>query len=93
MNSTKGNANKSEMIMDVNQAAVESQMLEHAVKLLIHGHTHRTAIHSFTLKEKNAYRIVLGDWYTTGNYLHYENRNFSLRNYPDDKELADLVTL
>lgn len=43
-------------IMDVNQHTVE-QVLENS-DILIHGHTHRPAIHEIYNKK----RIVLGDW-------------------------------
>ncbi|WP_445116048.1 UDP-2,3-diacylglucosamine diphosphatase [Acinetobacter sp. WZC-1] len=43
-------------IMDINQQAVE-QALEN-VDMLIHGHTHRPAIH----EQQAKHRIVLGDW-------------------------------
>ena len=42
-------AAKSDYIMDVNQAAVERTMREHDVTLLLHGHTHRPAVHRFAL--------------------------------------------
>ncbi|MEA1890839.1 MAG: UDP-2,3-diacylglucosamine diphosphatase [Pseudomonadota bacterium] len=87
-NSQQGNAEKIESIMDVNQSAVESFMLEHNVKLLIHGHTHRTAIHEFQLAGEMAHRIVLGDWYQKGNYLLHDETKFSLLSYPDDTVLA-----
>ncbi|MCK5360600.1 MAG: UDP-2,3-diacylglucosamine diphosphatase, partial [Gammaproteobacteria bacterium] len=45
MNSVKGNAEKPESIMDVNQATLESVMKGHGVNILIHGHTHRLAMH------------------------------------------------
>ena len=54
---------KSEEIMDVNQQAVEAVMTEAGVTQLIHGHTHRLAIHEFDLNGQPAKRIVLGDWY------------------------------
>ena len=50
-------------IMDVNQAAVAAAMREHDVRRLIHGHTHRPAVHRFDLDGAPAERIVLGDWY------------------------------
>ena len=56
-------ATKSEYIMDVNQAAVERTMREFDVKVLVHGHTHRPAVHRFTLDGRPALRIVLGSWY------------------------------
>jgi len=88
MTSQKGNAEKLESIMDVNQAAVEAAMLEHNVRLLIHGHTHRTAIHEFQLAGETAHRIVLGDWYQKGNYLVHNQTKFRLFSYPDDTVLA-----
>jgi UDP-2,3-diacylglucosamine hydrolase len=56
-------AAKDEYIMDVNQAAVERTMREHDVTLLVHGHTHRPAVHRFTLDGRPATRIVLGAWH------------------------------
>jgi len=63
-------------IMDVNQQAVEHCMREHAAAILIHGHTHRPAVHRFTLDGREVERIVLADWYTHGSVLVYENRGF-----------------
>ena len=40
---------KAESIMDVNQAAVEEAMRQYGVTQLIHGHTHRPAIHDLSL--------------------------------------------
>ncbi|PID45843.1 MAG: UDP-2,3-diacylglucosamine diphosphatase [Proteobacteria bacterium] len=54
---------KTQDIMDVNQQAVEQAMTEAGVTQLIHGHTHRRAIHEFELNGQRAKRIVLGDWY------------------------------
>lgn len=56
-------------IMDVNQAELESVMRKNKVYHLIHGHTHRPAIHRFTLDGSQATRLVLGDWYTQGSVL------------------------
>ena len=49
-------------IMDVNQTEVERVMTQFDVTQLIHGHTHRPAIHKFSLAGQTAKRIVLGDW-------------------------------
>jgi UDP-2,3-diacylglucosamine hydrolase len=59
-------------IMDVNQTAVERALREAGVEYMIHGHTHRPAIHDFTLDGKPAQRIVLGDWYEQGSILHVD---------------------
>ncbi|MEW6354278.1 MAG: UDP-2,3-diacylglucosamine diphosphatase [Pseudomonadota bacterium] len=60
---------KPEYIMDVHQSAVEQIMREHGVTRLIHGHTHRPAVHDFYLDARPAQRIVLGDWYEQGSVL------------------------
>ena len=54
---------KPEYIIDVFQPTVEKIMQQYNTALLIHGHTHRQAIHEFKLDGKTAKRIVLGDWY------------------------------
>jgi UDP-2,3-diacylglucosamine hydrolase len=56
-------------IMDVSQTAVETAMRSAGVMRMIHGHTHRPAIHDFALDGKPAQRIVLGDWYEQGSVL------------------------
>lgn len=50
-------------IMDVNQSAVAAAMRKHEAHRLIHGHTHRPAVHRFDLDGASAERVVLGDWY------------------------------
>ncbi|MGH8144997.1 MAG: UDP-2,3-diacylglucosamine diphosphatase [Rhodanobacteraceae bacterium] len=56
-------------IMDVNQGAVEHALRDAGVTRMIHGHTHRPAIHEFELGGIPAQRIVLGDWYEQGSVL------------------------
>ena len=56
-------------IMDVTPAEVASHMEKFAVKRLIHGHTHRPAIHELMINGESAQRIVLGDWYDQGSVL------------------------
>lgn len=53
---------KTSDIMDVNQNTVLSVMQEHQCLRLIHGHTHRPAIHNFMLNGESAQRFVLADW-------------------------------
>jgi UDP-2,3-diacylglucosamine hydrolase len=80
--SAQNNALKPEDITDVNQHAVESEMRNNGVDKLIHGHTHRPAIHNFLLDEQPATRIVLGDWYTQGSFLKCGPDGFELRSMP-----------
>ena len=42
------NAQKSQIIMDVTPEAVDEMLRQHGCRLMIHGHTHRPAIHDFT---------------------------------------------
>ena len=59
--SEDGKAQKSMEIMDVNPEEVRKTIAHHDVEILIHGHTHRPAIHRIEGREA-AYRVVLGDW-------------------------------
>ncbi|HEY0178765.1 MAG TPA: UDP-2,3-diacylglucosamine diphosphatase [Dokdonella sp.] len=63
-------------ITDVNAAAVRDAMRRHDVRRLIHGHTHRPAVHRFELDGRPAERIVLGDWYEQGSVVRAENGTF-----------------
>lgn len=65
--------------MDVNADAVADAMRKARVTRLIHGHTHRPAIHDFTLDGKSAQRIVLGDWYEQGSVLRVDAEGVELR--------------
>jgi UDP-2,3-diacylglucosamine hydrolase len=49
------------------------------VRTLVHGHTHRPAVHTFELDGQPARRIVLGDWYTQGSVLEWRDDGFELR--------------
>lgn len=60
-------------IMDITQEEVERVMGEHKVQHLIHGHTHRPAIHRFELNNKPATRTVLGPWHNEGSVLICKN--------------------
>jgi UDP-2,3-diacylglucosamine hydrolase len=53
---------KSQDIMDVNQQTVIDEMQKHDCYRLIHGHTHRPAIHDFNVNGKPAQRFVLAQW-------------------------------
>ena len=69
-------------IMDVNQAAVASTMAAHGVDILVHGHTHRPAVHRFESGGRERTRIVLGDWYETGSALSWSEGGFVLEDLP-----------
>ena len=73
---------KSEATMDVEQHTVTAYMRRFSVRRLIHGHTHRPAIHDFTMDGEPAQRIVLGDWYEQGSVLELDGG--SVRVQPPD---------
>lgn len=56
-------------ITDINPDAVARALEEHGVRRLIHGHTHRPAIHDWERNGEALQRIVLGDWYERGSVL------------------------
>jgi len=58
-------------ILDVNQRAVEQALTQFNVTTMLHGHTHRPAIHEFRLANRACKRIVLGDWYKEGSVLRW----------------------
>ncbi len=60
---------KEEFIMDVNQNETDKVFTDNHVDLIIHGHTHRPAIHKKMINGQETTRIVLGDWHDTGSYL------------------------
>ncbi len=67
-------------IMDVNAAAVVDVMEEHGVARLIHGHTHRPALHALVVDYHPAQRIVLGDWYEQQSVLRCDKNGCHLSN-------------
>ena len=65
-------------IMDVNSGEVITAFERHAVKRMIHGHTHRPAIHELDINGQAATRIVLGDWYKRGSVLRVQAGRYQL---------------
>jgi UDP-2,3-diacylglucosamine hydrolase len=70
------------VIMDVNQEAVAAAFRATGVRRMIHGHTHRPAVHDLVVDGAQVERIVLGAWYEQGSYLHYESGRYQLRDLP-----------
>ena len=61
-------AHKSAAIMDTNDAAVADCFREQRVDTIIHGHTHRPAVHRYA---DGLLRYVLGDWNPGPSYLSW----------------------
>lgn len=60
--SMASNRYKAARIMDVAPAAIEQAFARHGVHTLVHGHTHRPAVHTLTVHGEARTRIVLPDW-------------------------------
>jgi UDP-2,3-diacylglucosamine hydrolase len=69
---------KSEEIMDVNAQAVAEAFHTHGVNRLIHGHTHRPAVHAISVDNQPVTRIVLGDWHERASVLRVSADNATL---------------
>ena len=53
---------KTQDIMDVNQATVANIMAHYQTTRMIHGHTHRPAVHELKINDLNGQRFVLAEW-------------------------------
>lgn len=71
---TSGSAN----IMDVTPTEVPRVMAHYGVQHLIHGHTHRPAVHDLLVMGHEAQRYVLGDWYSQSSYLKVSATDWQL---------------
>jgi UDP-2,3-diacylglucosamine hydrolase len=71
-----------EEIADVNQDAVEQTIRESGADILLHGHTHRPAVHPFHVDERPVHRIVLGDWYEQGSMVEWDEDGPRLETLP-----------
>ena len=61
---------KSASIMDTNDDAIDALLRAENFPVLVHGHTHRPAVHEFELDGHACERWVLPDWYDEeGGYL------------------------
>lgn len=80
--SKASNQTKSDAIMDVNQQAVSEVMRQHHVRHLIHGHTHRPAIHDLQIEGHPARRYVLGAWHQEGSMIKASENGIQLLFFP-----------
>jgi UDP-2,3-diacylglucosamine hydrolase len=65
-------------IMDVNAVAVANAFRRHGTRVLIHGHTHRPAIHQLIVDDVPVTRVVLGAWYEEGSVLRWDTDGYRL---------------
>ncbi|MGB5331489.1 MAG: UDP-2,3-diacylglucosamine diphosphatase [Woeseiaceae bacterium] len=71
-----------EDIMDVNKDAVVGTFRTRDIDILLHGHTHRPAVHDVELEDRAAKRIVLGDWYEQGSVVRWDDNGPRLEALP-----------
>ncbi|MGQ7806467.1 UDP-2,3-diacylglucosamine diphosphatase [Hafnia alvei] len=77
------NGDKSDAIMDVNQQAVIEALERNQAEWLIHGHTHRPAIHDISMpNSKLAKRAVLGAWHYQGSMISVTPAGIELIEFP-----------
>ncbi len=69
-------------ITDVNGDSVASVLRRSGSQLLLHGHTHRPAVHEIHVDGRACTRIVLGDWYDQGSVLRWDERGYALALLP-----------
>lgn len=67
-----------ETVTDVAPTEVVATFQRYGVDTMIHGHTHRPAIHTVNAGEHSFTRIVLGDWYDQGSVLRVDADGFRL---------------
>jgi UDP-2,3-diacylglucosamine hydrolase len=59
-------------IADVNSSSVTAALRDAGTATLLHGHTHRPAIHALNVDGRACTRIVLGDWHAQGSLLRWD---------------------
>ena len=82
MQSQQGNANKAENIMDVTPEEVIRVLDDAGVCDMIHGHTHRPAVHELVTAKGAGKRYVLGDWNDTLWLIHASAEGNDLQQHP-----------
>ena len=66
-------------IMDVNQTTVIDALRKHGCYRLIHGHTHRPAVHDFYIDGQLAQRFVLNQWFKNhGEILCWQDNAYKI---------------
>ena len=69
-------------IADVNTDSVALALRRSGARTLLHGHTHRPAIHPLRVDGRDCTRIVLGDWYRQGSVLRWDASGPELKSLP-----------
>jgi len=73
-----------ETVTDVAPAEVDATFTRYGVDLMIHGHTHRPAVHTLQVGAQACTRVVLGDWYEQGSVLEMDDSGLRLETLRHD---------
>ena len=68
-----------ETVTDVTPATVDATLARFGIDTLIHGHTHRPAVHELDIAGRACRRVVLGDWYEQGSVLRVDAGGMALQ--------------
>jgi len=79
----QGDTAQFETITDVAPAAVDDTFRRFGVDTMIHGHTHRPAVHALQVDGRPRQRVVLGDWFEQGSVLRASAEGLTLDTLPD----------
>ena len=74
----QGDRAQFETITDVAADEVIATFRRYGVDTMIHGHTHRPAVHEVQAGDAHCTRIVLGDWYEQGSVLRVDAEGYRL---------------
>lgn len=80
--SQQANQHKNQQIMDVNPQAVICVVQRHKADYLVHGHTHRPALHRLPQLSPSATRAVLGAWHEQGWMIAWDQQGLALIDFP-----------
>lgn len=80
-------AERAPYVMDVNPAATDDFLRDHGYATLIHGHTHRPAMHDHVVDGIHCQRHVLADWHEDdgkgrGEYLAWDGEELRRHRLP-----------
>ncbi|MDR5609925.1 MULTISPECIES: UDP-2,3-diacylglucosamine diphosphatase [unclassified Arsenophonus] len=81
-NSQSATRLKPEYITDVNEQTVIEKFRKYQVDWMIHGHTHRPAIHEINVNGKILHRAVLGAWDQNGSVIKITPKTIELLHFP-----------
>lgn len=100
--SKQSNANKSDVAMDTNSLTVREYFENYNPDILIHGHTHKPAIHNETFfidkkiypQPSHGIRVVLGDWDKKEKVLCITDNQLTINHIgPDGLEIIKQMTV